>query len=134
MSRPYPLMVMLLLPASIMAFSAQPRVFYSPAERAAITADRKKLSQELMAGTGQQAAAATPPAPASESAPVAAAPVASRLDGISLARDGKAYAWISGQRYLDGSSFGGRRLQVSANGIRLQGNPSRLIRVGEAIP
>lgn len=124
---------LLLIPAVVL--SAQPRAFYSPTERPGITSDRKKLSGELLSTTGASPPAVTAPpgAPAEKPLPAVAPPAAGRLDGISLSRDGKAHAWISGRRYEDGSSYAGRRLQVSSNGIRLQ-DSARLIKVGEAIP
>ncbi|MEO8313674.1 MAG: hypothetical protein ABI645_02670 [Pseudomonadota bacterium] len=125
-----------LLLVSTAAVPAQPRVFYSPTERPGITANRKKLLLESLAAADQPSPALI--AAAAEHAEGAASSNSSaahsRLDGISLARDGNAYAWIGGRRYDDGSSYGGRRLRVSREGIRLQDNQSRLIRVGEMLP
>ncbi len=108
---------------------AEPRVFYAPSERAAITADRASLH-----ATGTLAPLRTEPAAPDAGASRAVAAPVPRLEGISLTRDGRAYAWIGGRRFENGSLYHGRRLQVTRDGVRTSAGAGRLLRVGEAIP
>jgi len=113
------------LPA--LAAAPLPRVFFAPAERAAITAMRRagpeSAATVAVTAAGGQAASGT--------APLSAA----KLDGISLARTGGRFAWIDGRRYPDGAAFGRWRLRVARYGVDLLrgGRVERRLRVGEAL-
>jgi hypothetical protein len=127
---------------SAAAVAAEPRLFYTAAERMRVTADRAgMLAREARAGApvempiapmaGEVPASA--PATAAASAGIAGPP---RLQGVSLKDDGRSYAWIGGRRYREGELIDGRRLRILRNGVQLVGvtGPGRLHRIGEAIP
>jgi hypothetical protein len=124
------------------ALGAEPRLFYTPAERARVTAERADmLAREARAGApldttvvpadsevpGTQAA--TEAAPDTIAGPL-------RLQGVSLKDTGRAYAWIGGRRYQDGELIDGQRLRVQRNGVQLLGatGSGRSYRIGEVIP
>lgn len=120
---------------------AEPRLFYTPAERARVTAERAAvLAAEALTGASVHTLVA-PAASENLASPAAAGLARSaiagppRLEGVSLARDGRAHAWIGGRRYQDGDLFEGRRLRVMVNGVQLVGaaGPGRLLRVGDAM-
>lgn len=96
-----------------------PRVFFSPAERAAITAQRH---------SGRPFEAHPP------SAPVTTRP--RRIDGITIGRDARPVAWIGGERIVDGANWGQYRIRVERDGVRLvAGDGSvRRVRVGMELP
>jgi hypothetical protein len=117
------------------------RLFFTPAERARITADRRILhaggllqadrTAPVMAGatgdaaangaTGETASAVRVPAP--------------RIEGLSTTRDGRAFAWIGGRRYEDGALYLGRRLRISRDGVRFADADGQglLRRVGDPV-
>lgn len=109
-----------------------PRIFFTPAERAAIVANRTN------GVTQQDGAQLTPPprdATSAAGGSDARKAVTLRVDGISVAMGGRTYAWIDGERYASGARLGSWRLQVSVQGVTLwdaSGN-SRLVRVGGQI-
>jgi hypothetical protein len=118
--------------AALPAIAADPlpRVFFSPPQRAAITATRNATpgSSDSIAIT--VASPATPGA-----AGVDVVPRTPRLEGIVLARSGERFAWIGGKRYAEGERLGQWRLRISAHGVALLGNGGlvRQLRVGEAV-
>jgi len=144
--KPRPMMLLaaaLLLPSTPGA-GAEPSVFYAPAERPRVTAERAALlaASTLRDSTGGQLAQPLKSdvfiagAAASGSAGTRAAVSERRLEGISQARGGNAHAWIGGSRYEDGSLFHGQRLRVRHDGVLLLGpaGATRRFRVGESIP
>lgn len=131
------MVALVLASASQIALTAEllPRVFFQPADRAAIAAQRR-LATESTGAAGMPAAAAVPAlSPALEVAPVVASSASLRLEGISIARDGQAFAWFNGRRYNSGSLLGASRLQVTREGVRLNGADGRIrmLRVGETL-
>ena len=129
------ILVLLALAAAWQASAAGslPRIFFTPAERAAIVARR---------ATGMRQPDSPPVAPPARDGEAAAAAGSAarndrtlRVDGISVARGGRTFAWIDGERYASGARLGPWRLQVSVQGVTLtdaSGN-SRLVRVGGQI-
>ena len=121
------------------AGDVQPRVFFAPDERSQITAQRQQFLRHGVQGLEATPAATTAgkdgkaydSAEAGQAAPHAPA----RLDGISLARDGRAAAWIGGRRYEDGAPLAGYRLRISREGVRLVGaqGEGRLLKVGQQV-
>lgn len=106
-------------------------LFYTPAERARVTAERSGM---LVRDSGAGGAIQSGSFNAIEAAPAAKAE-APRLEGVSLPADGRAHAWIGGRRYQDGELFQGQRVRVVRNGVQLTGasGSMRLYKVGEAI-
>jgi hypothetical protein len=96
-----------------------PRVFFSPAERAAITAQRH---------SGRPFEAQPPSAPETMRA--------RRIDGITVGGDARPVAWIGGERIVDGANWGQYRIRVERDGVRLvAGDGSvRRVRVGMELP
>jgi hypothetical protein len=127
--------------AATTAAEPLPRVFFSPTERTAITAQRHSgrpfeaprdgatpgMTAALVDTTAT--AAAQPP-----SAPVATR--ARRIDGITVGRDARPVAWIGGERIVDGANWGEYRIRVERDGVRLvEGDGSvRRVRVGMELP
>jgi hypothetical protein len=125
-----------------------PRVFFSPAERTAITAQRHSgrpfevppPSSPPQRDAAAPGATATPGGTAamaavqSPSAPVVAR--ARRIDGITVGRDARPVAWIGGERIVDGANWGAYRIRVERDGVRLvAGDGSvRRVRVGMELP
>lgn len=116
-----------------------PRVFFTPAERAAISAQRfagRPFAAEPAPGVASSAAAPI----AANSATVAAAPVPAlrprRIDGVTVGRDAQPVAWIGGERIPDGSSWGAYRVRVERDGVRLIATDGsvRRLRVGMELP
>lgn len=136
-----------------------PRVFFSPAERAAITRDR--LAGRLLArsaepravperGTARTpgasevtaasaAAASTDVARAPTAPPAADAATASsrvaRVEGVTVGRGGGRAVWIDGERIADGAHWRGFRVQVTDDGARLVAADGsvRRVRVGAEV-
>jgi hypothetical protein len=108
-----------------------PRVFFSPAERAAITAQRHS-GRPFEAP--QPAATAATAAAQPRSAPVTMR--ARRIDGITVGGDARPVAWIGGERIVDGANWGQYRIRVERDGVRLvAGDGSvRRVRVGMELP
>lgn len=122
------LLVILTQPCSL-AISAEPRLFYTPAERVRVTAERATmLATESADGEARYVDSIAPSAAAAPAGP----PL---LEGVSLPGSGRAHAWIGGRRYQDGELYDGQRLRVLRNGVQLvgAGGPGRLYRVGEAV-
>lgn len=120
-----------------------PRVFFTPAERAAISAQRsagRPFAVEPAVGVASGATVPAAVAADAPAAPVAPAPSAAlrarRIDGVTVGRDTKPAAWIGGERIADGSSWGVYRVRVERDGVRLiavDGSVQRL-RVGMELP
>ncbi len=114
----------------VMAAQPVPQIFFSPAQRAAITAMRRATP------AGSDAVAISVAAsPAMTSAGTDAAPPTQRLEGIAMSRTGERFAWIGGRRYAEGGRFGPWRLGISSHGVALlrDGGVERQLRVGEAV-
>ena len=107
----------------------QPRVFFTPAERSHITAQRLQWAQH-----GVFASSPTAAADGAEAAQAASRRPA-LLSGITLARDGRASAWIGGRRYEDGAAIAGYHLRIARDGIRLVGarGEGQLLKVGQNV-
>lgn len=100
------------------AASLWPRVFYQPAERAHIEANRR-------APDDASAAASEPAAVAS--------PLSYKLEGVAQGRNG-ATAWINGQMLRQGESHaGGRTVHIGPDVVRLRlaGEPDIVLRPGQ---
>jgi hypothetical protein len=117
-----------------------PRVFFTPAERAAISAQRF-AGRPFAAEPGPAVAAGAAAPTAADATPAgAAAPVpalrARRIDGVTVGRDAKPVAWIGGERIPDGSSWGAYRVRVERDGVRLVATDGsvRRLRVGMELP
>lgn len=133
-----------------------PRVFFSPAERAAITRDRlagRSMARAAEPGTGQRrgsevadaaatsdAAPAVAAGPAAVPAPAADEPAGSnarvaRVEGVTVGRGSARAVWIDGERIADGARWRGYRVQVTADGARLVAADGsvRSVRVGMEI-
>jgi hypothetical protein len=117
-----------------------PRVFFTPAERATISAHRaagRPLGEPVAPAT---APATAPRSDASASVVVAAGtpPLAPRrrIDGITVGRAAQPVAWIGGQRVADGASWGEYRVRVERDGVQLIGADGsvRRLRVGMELP
>jgi hypothetical protein len=108
-----------------------PRVFFTPAERAAISAQR--FAGRPFAAESATLVASGAPAPA---AVTAVAPRARRIDGVTVGRDAQPVAWIGGERIADGSSWGEYRVRVERDGVRLIATDGsmRRLRVGMELP
>ncbi len=119
------------------------RVFYSPAERAAIETTRRAQLDAGRSVNARLPAAPTPDTtgeagfapPTAGAAPGAAAGGHGRLEGVALASGAHAAAWIDGHRLVDGGRFGGYRLRVASNGVRLiaRDGRERFVRVGDEV-
>lgn len=112
------------------AAATEATLFYAPAERARVTAERSGM---LVSESVASVIVSSGPG-AVEAVPVARTG-APRLEGVSVPASGRAHAWIGGRRYQDGEQFQGQRVRVLHNGVQLTGagRPGRLYRVGEAI-
>lgn len=119
-----------------------PRVFYTPAERAAITARRRAAVApgETTASASLAAVADAAPVAAPSGAPAGATDGATgsrtlRLEGVTRGEGARAAAWIGGQRIEDGGQWAGFRLHVAGNGVRLvaANGSARFVRVGAEI-
>jgi hypothetical protein len=115
-----------------------PRVFFTPAERAAITRDRLAGRPVASRTDERDATAAAAIAPSGETGevPARAAPRAARVEGITVGRDARPVAWIGGERIVDGANWGEYRIRVERDGVRLvAGDGSvRRVRVGMELP
>lgn len=134
--------------AAVASAEPLPRVFFSPAERTAITAQRHSgrpfEAQQPFAPPQRDAAAPGATASPTETAAMAAAqppsaPVVARtrrIDGITVGRDARPVAWIGGERIVDGANWGEYRIRVERDGVRLvAGDGSvRRVRVGMELP
>jgi len=126
--------------AEVQAQSAPlPRVFFSAAERAAITAQRHSGKPfEVQAPAVSPREPSPPPLPADAAPPLPAALTARarRIDGITVGRDTRPVAWIGGERVVDGAAWGAYRIRVERDGVRLvAGDGSvRRLRVGMELP
>jgi hypothetical protein len=118
------------------------RVFYSPAERAAIEATRRARWEAGRSPTARLAGGSPPDAgnaDSTRSTTSADGPAASggrgRLDGVAVAAGTRAAAWIDGRRLVDGGRFGAYRLRVASNGVRLIASDGRerFVRVGDEV-
>ncbi len=121
-----------------------PRVFFTPAERAAITRDRlagrplasrEDVPAAKVATAAAAAAATAPPSEASEVPARAAARAAARVEGITVGRDARPVVWIAGERIADGGTWRGYRVRVTRDGARLVAadGSERHVRVGMEI-
>jgi hypothetical protein len=112
------------------AAESLPRIFFSPSQRAAITATRGATP----GSSDTIVISVTSPAP-SATAGGDALPRTQRLEGIVVARTGERFAWIGGKRYAEGDRYGVWRLRISAHGVALlrNGGVARQLRVGEAV-
>ena len=119
--------------------SGLPRVFLSPAERAALTAGR--LSGRLPSNAPEAAAAAPlaargVPEPAAPT-PAVTAPRTVRVEGITFGMGTQQAVWIGGERIADGGQWAGHRVRVMRDGVQLVARDGsvRQLRVGmEARP
>lgn len=119
-----------------------PRVFFTPAERARISAAR--LAGRPLPATAAPAeggarvdvpasAAATTTNPGEPAGTPASAPLRSaRVDGLTLGHGSAAAVWIGGERITDGGRWGRWRVQVRRDGARLRAADGtvREVRVG----
>lgn len=125
-----PVLVVILLPALAHATGAESTLFYAPAERARVTAERESMLARDSGSGGevQFIQSVTPDAAAVKAGPP-------RLEGFSIPGTGRAHAWIGGRRYQEGQYFQGLRVRVMRNGVQLVGTDGRgrLYRVGEAV-
>lgn len=127
--------------ASDAALATLPRVFFSPAERASISAARI-AGRPLSAGPAADAAARPNTAAAvSLASPGASPPTgngarARRIDGITVGRDAQRFAWIGGERIADGTRVGPYRVRVERDGVRLiaADGSTRRVAVGAELP
>lgn len=113
-----------------------PRVFFTPVERAAISAQRvagRPFAAEAATVVAAGGAASLPRSVA-VTAPLMQR--ARRIDGVTVGRDSRPIAWIGGERIADGSNWGTYRVRVERDGVRLiatDGSVQRL-RVGMELP
>lgn len=131
-------LAMLLAWLSSPATAAEPRVFFAPAARPAITASRAALlAGETPANTSTMTAGESTPGNTSANGPAAGAVTRAvpRLEGISRTSGGKSHAWIDGHRYEDGELYRGQRIRVQRNGVLLlaPSGAARLLLVGERV-
>ena len=114
-----------------------PRVFFTPAERAAITRDRLAGRPVASRTDGRDATAAAAIAPSGEAGevPARAAPRAARVEGITIGRDARPVVWIAGERITDGGTWRGYRVRVTRDGARFVAadGSERHVRVGMEI-
>lgn len=99
-----------------------PRVFFTPGERAAITARRLAGGVPAVAAVPAAADARVPDAPRPADSEVAAMPSRPgtvRLEGVSNGPKSSRAAWIGGERVPDGGQWRGYRVRVLGDGIRL---------------
>lgn len=116
-----------------------PRVFFTPGERATITA-RRLAAGGLPAGAVLSATAdgAVTDAPRSAHATAATAPLGRdviRVDGVTYGPESSRAVWIGGERVADGSRWRGYRVLVARDGIRLIAvdGTVRRVRVGSEL-
>lgn len=119
-----------------------PRVFFTPAERARITAARlagRSMSASTAAAEAQAPQDVRPSSGGAVDLPRSAgdelAPAVvrtARVDGVTLGQGAAAAVWIGGQRIADGGRWGRWRVQVRRDGARLlgPGGTTREVRVG----
>jgi hypothetical protein len=124
--------------AAAVAADPLPRVFFSTAERAAITAQRhsgRPFDAQPPVALAQRDAA-TPGVTAAQPPSAPDATRARRIDGITVGRDARPVAWIGGERIVDGANWGEYRIRVERDGVRLvAGDGSvRRVRVGMELP
>lgn len=121
--------------ASDTALATLPRVFFSPAERASISAARI-AGRPLPAGPTADAAAAGSLASAGASPPTGHGGRARRIDGITVGRHAQRFAWIGGERIADGTRVGPYRIRVERDGVRLiaADGSTRRVAVGAELP
>ena len=111
--------------------AAWPRVFYSPAQRAAIEHARAHPPGDASAAAAG-GAAAQPAAAAAEDAPQ---PATLLLQGTARGRHG-ATAWINGQMLQQGERYAGRNVLILPDGrVRMarDGAPDLVLRPGQQI-
>ncbi len=109
-------MLSILAAAATWQANAQPlgRVFYSPAQRAQLAANRLAV-----AGAAESTAATL---------------ASVKLSGVVRGSGGTWFAWVDGHLVSDGASLAGYRLRVGEAGVQLSGNGRELfLRPGEQI-
>jgi hypothetical protein len=140
---PGPLARAVVLAAALVTQAAAadlPRVFLSPAERAALTASR--LAGRAL--PSQPDTAATPALPAPDGrpqdpaapSPAGTAKRAARVDGVTFGVGRNPAVWIGGERIADGGYWSGQRVRVTRDGVQLVARDGRvrLLRVGMEAP
>jgi hypothetical protein len=116
-----------------------PRVFLSPAERAALTSSR--LAGRPQSSLPEPAATLATPGsrPMDPAAPpsTATTPRAARVEGVTFGAGRSPAVWIGGERIADGGYWSGHRVRVMQDGVQLVSRDGqvRRLRVGmEARP
>jgi hypothetical protein len=131
--------MLLALLATHAAAAGLPRVFLSPAQRAALTASRlagrplPTVSDSAAAtptsdSRSAEAAAASP----AGAAPATTAPTTTRIEGVTFGAGRNQAVWIGGQRIADGGYWSGQRVRVLRDGVQLVARDGRVrvLRVG----
>lgn len=128
--------------ASVAHAADLPRVFFTPAERAAISRDRlagrskvrnEESREERARGPSRVAVVAGPAGdPAGDPA---SGSRGARVEGVTIGRDRARAVWIGGERIADGARWRGYRVQVTDDGARLVAADGavRRVRVGMEI-
>ncbi len=109
------------LPQAAEAANLWPRLFYTPAQRAAVVRARQ--------ATGEAAAPASVGGQAEPTPPPLTSFV---LQGITLASHG-ASAWINGQMWRNGEVLAGRTIHIQQQAVRLsqKGQPDVVLKPGQ---
>ncbi len=115
-----------------------PRVFLTPAERAAVTANRVSGRPQPFSSTAPAMPAAEAPRAAESTAPSSVVTVRRplRIDGVTFGAATPQAVWIAGERIADGGYWSGQRVQVLRDGVRLTAADGRVrrLRVGMEVP
>jgi hypothetical protein len=139
-----PALVLLALLATPTSAAELPRVFLSPAERAALTASRlagrplpsvadSAATTPKSDSRSAESAVASPSGTVPVStAPVALAPRTTRVEGVTFGAGRNQAVWIGGQRIADGGYWSGQRVRVMRDGVQLVARDGRVrvLRVG----
>lgn len=127
----------------IAAAAGLPRVFFTPAERAALRAERMGGHRAVGAAADPEAPPAVRGAPEVVAGPAVAMPPGApeparplRVEGVTLGRGAARAVWIGGERIRDGARWRGYRVQVTGEGARLVGADGsvRHVRIGMEVP
>lgn len=108
-------------PQAAEAANLWPRLFYTPAQRAAVVRARQATGEAAAPASVDSQAEPTPP------------PLTSFvLQGITLASHG-ASAWINGQMWRNGEVLAGRTIHIQQQAVRLsqKGQPDVVLKPGQ---
>ena len=109
------------LPQAAEAANLWPRLFYTPAQRAAVVRARQATGEAAAPASVDSQAEPTPP------------PLTSFvLQGITVASHG-ASAWINGQMWRNGEVLAGRTIHIQQQAVRLsqKGQPDVVLKPGQ---